>query len=100
MADDGQEKTHEASEKKKRDAAEKGQMVKSKEINSALILLVGAASGGRDPLNPLQGLSIGAGSTQSAQQAHLPFKDHALQLGRGFKGSQGRGQCRVFIGAQ
>ncbi len=44
MADEGQEKTHEASEKKKRDAAEKGQMVKSKEINSALILLTGAAS--------------------------------------------------------
>lgn len=44
MADDGQEKKHDASEKKRSDAAEKGQIVKSQEISSATVLLVGAAA--------------------------------------------------------
>ncbi|MCP4804247.1 MAG: EscU/YscU/HrcU family type III secretion system export apparatus switch protein [Proteobacteria bacterium] len=44
MADDGQEKRHDATDKKKSDAAEKGQIVKSQELSSATVLLVGAAS--------------------------------------------------------
>ncbi len=44
MADDGQEKTHDPSEKKKRDAAEKGQIPKTQEFSSALVLLSGAAA--------------------------------------------------------
>ena len=44
MADEGQEKRHEATEKKRSDAAEKGQIVKSQELSSATVLLVGAAS--------------------------------------------------------
>lgn len=39
------------------------------------VLLVGAASGGRDPLQPLQGVFAGqSGFSQSAEQAHLPFQ--------------------------
>ncbi len=45
MADDsGQEKQHEATEKKLRDAAEKGQIAKSRELSSAGVLAVGAAT--------------------------------------------------------
>ncbi|MCO6414534.1 MAG: protein-disulfide reductase DsbD, partial [Thiogranum sp.] len=40
-----------------------------------VLLLIGAASGGRDPLQPLQGVFAGQGGfAQSAQQAHLPFQ--------------------------
>jgi thiol:disulfide interchange protein DsbD len=41
-----------------------------------VLLLIGAASGARDPLQPLQGVlaSGGAGGTVMAQEAHLPFK--------------------------
>jgi thiol:disulfide interchange protein DsbD len=41
-----------------------------------VLLLIGAASGSRDPLQPLQGVlaSGGAGGTVMAQEAHLPFK--------------------------
>ena len=43
MADDsGQEKTHEPTQKRLEDAAEKGQIVKSQEMSSAAVLLVGA----------------------------------------------------------
>ena len=41
---DGQEKVHDPSEKRLKDAAEEGQIAQSKEIGSAMILLAGAAS--------------------------------------------------------
>ena len=41
---DGQEKVHDPSEKRLRDAAEEGQIAQSKEIGSAMILTAGAAS--------------------------------------------------------
>ena len=45
MADDsGQEREHQATEKKVRDAAERGQIAKSRELSSAGILAVGAAT--------------------------------------------------------
>lgn len=43
MADDGQEKTHDATERKLEKAAEKGQIVKSQELNSLVVLACGAA---------------------------------------------------------
>jgi thiol:disulfide interchange protein DsbD len=40
-----------------------------------ILLLIGAASGARDPLQPLQGvLASQAGTLQQGQQAHLAFK--------------------------
>ena len=44
MSDDsGQEKKHEATEKKKEDASEKGQIVRSQEMQSTIVLLTGGA---------------------------------------------------------
>jgi flagellar biosynthesis protein FlhB len=43
VSDDGQEKTHDASERKLEKAAEEGQMVKSQELNSLVVLACGAA---------------------------------------------------------
>jgi thiol:disulfide interchange protein DsbD len=40
-----------------------------------VLLLIGAASGARDPLQPLQGVLAANGTTAAAaQEAHLPFK--------------------------
>lgn len=44
MADDDQEKQHDASERKLRNAAEKGQIVRSQEISSAAVVLVGGGA--------------------------------------------------------
>jgi thiol:disulfide interchange protein DsbD len=38
-----------------------------------ILLLIGAASGAHDPLQPLQNVMAKQGSAQSSQQAHLPF---------------------------
>jgi thiol:disulfide interchange protein DsbD len=38
-----------------------------------ILLLIGAASGARDPLQPLQNVMAKQGSAPSSQQAHLPF---------------------------
>jgi len=42
--DDGQEKVHDPSEKRLKDAADEGQIAQSKEVGSAMILLAGASS--------------------------------------------------------
>ena len=42
--DSGQEKTHQATERKRRQAAERGQIAKSRELNSAAILAAGAGT--------------------------------------------------------
>jgi len=45
MSDDsGQEKQHDATEKKKEDASEKGQIVRSQEMSSTVVLICGAAA--------------------------------------------------------
>jgi len=38
-----------------------------------ILLLIGAASGAHDPLQPLQNVMAKQGSAQNSQQAHLPF---------------------------
>ena len=38
-----------------------------------ILLLIGAASGAHDPLQPLQNVMAKQGAAQSGQQAHLPF---------------------------
>jgi len=38
-----------------------------------ILLLIGAASGAHDPLQPLQNVMAKQGSAQSSRQAHLPF---------------------------
>ena len=38
-----------------------------------ILLLIGAASGAHDPLQPLQNVMAKQGAAQSSQQAHLPF---------------------------
>jgi thiol:disulfide interchange protein DsbD len=55
-----------------------------------VLLLIGASSGARDPLQPLQGVfaSAGNGAVVASQEAHLPFKaiksldDLEQELGR------------------
>ncbi len=39
-----------------------------------VLLLIGAASGARDPLQPLQGIAVSGGGNAVVQQAHLPFR--------------------------
>lgn len=56
-----------------------------------VMLLIGAASGASDPLQPLQRLTLGGPAAPTMQQAHLPFKtiktvddlDRELALARG-----------------